>query len=178
MRIIAGKYRGITLLSFEAGNIRPTVDRVRENIFNKIQFNIPGARVLDLFGGTGAISLEFLSRGADDVIICDSNSKSIDLIKKNFAKVKLQPNLKSGDYKAVLKALKGDDFDVIFLDPPYDTDYAEISLAMIENNSILKADGIIIYEHLVGKEFVLPATLEIFDERKYGTVSVSFIRKK
>lgn len=178
MRIIAGKYRGISLLTFEAGNIRPTVDRVRENIFNKIQFNIPGAKVLDLFGGTGAISLEFLSRGAEKVITCDSNSKSIDLIKKNFAKVKLQPNLRNGDYKVILKGLSGQKFDIIFLDPPYDTDYAEISLAMIDGGNILEEDGIIVYEHIVGKEFALPESLEIFDERKYGTVSVTFIRKK
>lgn len=178
MRIVAGKYRGITLLTFEAGNIRPTVDRVRENIFNKIQFNIPGAKVLDLFGGTGAISLEFLSRGALEVITCDSNPKSIDLIKKNFAKVKLQPNLKNGDYKAVLKGLQGKKFDIIFLDPPYDTDYAEITLNTIESLDMLEEDGVIVYEHLVGKEFGLPESLEIFDERKYGTVSVTFIRKK
>ena len=178
MRIVAGKYRGITLLTFDAGNIRPTVDRVRENIFNKIQFNIPGARVLDLFGGTGAVSLEFISRGAADVVVCDNNAKSVDLIRKNFAKVSLKPNLKIGDYKAILQSLQGKTFDIIFLDPPYDTDYAEKSLDFIGNNNLLDEEGIIVYEHLVGKEFTMPECLEIFDERKYGTVAVTFIRKK
>ncbi|MBE5738468.1 MAG: 16S rRNA (guanine(966)-N(2))-methyltransferase RsmD [Clostridiales bacterium] len=178
MRIIAGKYRGISLLTFEADNIRPTVDRVRENIFNKIQFNIPGAKVLDLFGGTGAISLEFLSRGADEVIICDNNSKSIDLIKKNYAKVSITPNLINSDYTRALALNKGKQFDIIFLDPPYDTDFGEKSLSLIEEYLLLDDEGIIIYEHLMGKIFKIPSSLEIFDERKYGTVVVTFMRKK
>lgn len=177
MRIVAGKYRGTNLLTFEADNIRPTVDRVRENIFNKIQFDIVGARVLDLFCGTGAISLEFLSRGANEVIICDNNPKSIDLIKKNYAKIGVKPNLKMGDYLGTLKSLSGR-FDFIFLDPPYATDYAEKALFMIEERNLLEDDGIIIYEHLQGKEFALPERLEIYDEKKYGTVVVTYMRKK
>lgn len=177
MRIVAGKYRGTNLLTFEADNIRPTVDRVRENIFNKIQFDIVGARVLDLFGGTGAISLEFLSRGASEVIICDNNPKSIDLIKKNYAKIGVKPNLKMGDYISTLKSLSGR-FDFIFLDPPYATDYAEKALFMIDELNLLEGDGIIIYEHLQGKEFALPESLDIYDEKKYGTVVVTYIRKK
>lgn len=177
MRIVAGKYRGTNLLTFEADNIRPTVDRVRENIFNKIQFGIMGARVLDLFGGTGAISLEFLSRGAGEVIICDNNAKSIDLIKKNFAKIGVKPNLKMGDYVNTLKSLGGK-FDFIFLDPPYATDYAEKSLYLVDELNLLEDDGIVIYEHLQGKEFSLPENLEIYDEKKYGTVVVTYIRKK
>lgn len=177
MRIVAGKYRGTSLFTFEADNIRPTVDRVRENIFNKIQFDIVGARVLDLFGGTGAISLEFLSRGAGEVIICDNNPKSIDLIKKNYAKIGVKPNLKRGDYLSTLKSLSGK-FDFIFLDPPYATNYAEKALFMIEELSLLEDDGIIIYEHLQGKEFALPDDFEICDEKKYGTVVVTYIRKK
>ena len=84
MRIIAGKHKGLQLNTFDYQNIRPTIDRIRENIFNIIQFQIADSVVLDLFGGTGAISLEFVSRGAGKVITCDNNKDSIDLIRKNF----------------------------------------------------------------------------------------------
>ena len=84
MRIIAGKHKGLQLNTFDYDNIRPTIDRVRENIFNIIQFKVLGSSVLDLFGGTGAISLEFVSRGAKKVFTCDNNKDSISLIKKNL----------------------------------------------------------------------------------------------
>lgn len=176
MRIIAGKFRGTSLLSFDADNIRPTVDRVRENIFNKIQFGVSGAKVLDLFGGTGAISLEFLSRGASEVITGDNNPKSVSLIRKNFEKVGVKPNLKIGDYLNTLDGLSGKKFDYIFLDPPFDTDFGEKAIAKINELGLLEDDGIIIYEHLVGKAFSVPSALEVFDERKYGTVVATFLR--
>lgn len=176
MRVIAGKFRGTSLLSFDAENIRPTVDRVRENIFNKIQFGVSGAKVLDLFGGTGAISLEFLSRGASEVITCDCNPKSVDLIRKNFAKVGAKPNLKIGDYLKTLGDLVGKKLDYIFLDPPFDTDFGQKSIAKIKELNLLDDDGVIIYEHLVGKVFSVPNGIEVFDERKYGTVVATFLR--
>lgn len=176
MRIIAGKFRGTSLLTFDAENIRPTVDRVRENIFNKIQFGILGARVLDLFGGTGAVSLEFLSRGASEVFTCDNNPKSLDLIRQNFAKVGAKPNLKVGDYQKTLSSLAGKQFDYIFLDPPFATDFGEKSLLKIVELGLLAEDGVVIYEHLAGKEFAVPSGLLIFDERKYGTVVATFLR--
>lgn len=178
MRIIAGKYRGTNLLSFDADNIRPTVDRVRENIFNKIQFGVVGAKVLDLFGGTGAVSLEFLSRGAEKVITCDNDSRSISLIKKNFQKVGAVPDLKSCDYILALKECRGQKFDYIFLDPPFATDYGEKALEKIAEYGLLDESGIVIYEHLEEKQFSLPDGLEIYDERKYGTIVVSFVRQK
>ena len=105
MRIIAGKLKGLVLNTFDAENIRPTLDRAREGIFNKIQFVISGSNVLDLFGGTGAVSLEFLSRGASNVITCDNNKNSIELINQNFKKAKLTPILKIGDYLDTLNSL-------------------------------------------------------------------------
>ena len=90
MRIIAGKLKGLVLKTFEAENIRPTLDRAREGVFSKIQFIISGAYVLDLFAGTGAISLEFISRGAKKVITCDNNKKIIS----NFSFFKLSKTSK------------------------------------------------------------------------------------
>ena len=178
MRIIAGKFKGLNLLTFDADNIRPTTDRVRENIFNKIQFLIPNALVLDLFGGTGAVSLEFISRGAERVVTCDNNKKSVELINKNFAKAGIKPELKIGDFKEILRGLKGTLFDIIFLDPPFLEGFGEKAIDLIEELNLLKDDGLIVYEHLLDKAFKVSEMFEIVDERKYGTISVSFIRKK
>lgn len=178
MRIVAGKHRGLSLEEFDADNIRPTTDRVRENIFNKIQFDIPDSSVLDLFCGTGAVSLEFLSRNASKVISVDNNKNSIKLIEKNFTKAKEKPNLIKADYKDALKQLSNEKFDFVFLDPPYHTNYGEDALNIISNMSILNDSAIIIYEHLAETEFSCPANLEIYDYKKYGTIAVSFIRIK
>ena len=178
MRIVAGKHRGLSLYEFEASNIRPTTDRVRENIFNKIQFGIVGSAVLDLFCGTGAVSLEFISRGAEKVVSVDNNAKSIKLINQNFAKAKIKPTLIKSDYKSGILSQKGTKFDFIFLDPPFDTDFGEDSIKMIEMHDILAEDGLIIFEHLVGKDFQLPSRFEIVDSRKYGTIAVTYIKGK
>lgn len=177
MRIVAGKHKGLNLEEFDADNIRPTTDRVRENIFNKIQFDIPDSTVLDLFCGTGAVSLEFLSRNASKVISVDNNNNSIKLIERNFAKAKEKPNLIKADYKVALSQLSNEKFDFIFLDPPYHSNFGNDALSIIANSSILAENGIIIYEHLVDTQFDCPRDFEIFDYKKYGTIAVSFIRK-
>ena len=176
MRIIAGKHKGLVLNTFDADNIRPTIDRVRENIFNKIQFDISGSRVLDLFGGTGAVSLEFVSRGAGEVITVDNNINSLSLIEKNFQKAHQKPNLIKKDFQDALLMLKGKKFNFIFLDPPFASDYGQKSLELIVKYGLLEENGLIIYEHLVASEFQVPENLTICDSRKYGTISVSFLR--
>lgn len=175
MRIVAGKHRGLVLGEFDAGNIRPTIDRVRENIFNKIQFGVVGARVLDLFGGTGAVSLEFLSRGADRVVIVDNNKNSVHLITKNFDKCGENLNLLECDFRTALQKLDGEQFDYIFLDPPYAENFGEEAIELICRKNLLKGDGLIIYEHLNGKEFAIADGFELKDRKKYGTVNVSYI---
>lgn len=176
MRIIAGKHRGLNLNTFDIDNIRPTIDRVRENIFNKIQIGVVDSCVLDLFGGTGAVSLEFLSRGAREVITVDNNRKSIELIKKNFNKAKEALHLLEKDFKDALNVLKGKKFDFIFLDPPYAENYGEEAIKLICEYKLLAEDGLIVYEHLEGKQFSIPSNLELIDSKKYGTVYVSYIR--
>ena len=177
MRIVAGKHRGLNLEEFDADNIRPTTDRVRENIFNKIQFDIPDSSVLDLFCGTGAVSLEFLSRNAGRVVSVDNNANSIKLIEKNFAKAKEKPNLIKADYKVALKQVENVKFDFVFLDPPYHTDFGQDAINIIAKSNILADDAVVIYEHLVETNFNCPDNFEIYDYKKYGTIAVSFIRK-
>lgn len=177
MRIIAGKHKGRILSSFEAENIRPTSDRVKEAIFSKIQFVLSGSVVLDLFGGTGNFGLEALSRGAGKVYICDNNDKSINLINKNNLALGESAIIIKNDFKKILKNFCGTKFDIIFLDPPYATNYGEQSLAAILENGLLSKNGFVIFEHNKGKNFDFLG-YEIFDQKTYGTMQVSFLRCK
>ncbi|AFY00300.1 16S rRNA (guanine(966)-N(2))-methyltransferase RsmD [Bdellovibrio bacteriovorus] len=122
MRIIAGKYRGHQLVAFDADHIRPTTDRVKETLFNKLQFDIDGARVVDLFCGTGNLGIEALSRGAEFCTFVEKNPKSLVITRKNFEKLRVP----AADYKIVnmdviayLKSYEGEPFNIIFADPPF-----------------------------------------------------------
>lgn len=178
MRIIAGKHKGLNLKSFDFDGTRPTSDKVREAIFSKIQFSILGSNCLDLFGGTGAITLELLSRGAENVVVCDNNIKSINLIKENSVKAKESPEIIKSDFKVCLKNLNLENrkFDIIFLDPPYKSDFGKISLNLIEEYNLLSDDGIVIYECDKNTTVNLNK-LSIYDEKVYGTIKVYFLRK-
>ena len=179
MRIIAGKHKGLNLKSFDFEGTRPTSDKVREAVFSKIQFNIMGSRCLDLFGGTGAVTLELLSRGAESVIVCDNNIKSISLIKENSTKAKENPTILKMDYKQALakQSEENNQFDIIFLDPPYKSDFGNKSIKYICDNNLLDDDGILIYE--CDKSTVVDsANFEVFDEKVYGTIKVVFIKKR
>lgn len=174
MRIIAGTLKGLKLNEFDADNIRPTIDRVREAIFSKIQFRIKDAQILDLFCGTGAVSLEFLSRGGN-VVSVDNNKNSISLIKQNFSKAKQKPNLLECDYKIALDKLKNQQFDIVFLDPPFASDFAENALEIVAKNNMLAQDGIVVWEHPTSKQISYPALFKLIDEKKYGTIAVSYL---
>ncbi|MDG0816941.1 16S rRNA (guanine(966)-N(2))-methyltransferase RsmD [Bdellovibrio svalbardensis] len=122
MRIIAGKYRGHQLVAFKADHIRPTTDRVKETLFNKLQFDIGDAKVADLFCGTGNLGIEALSRDARFCTFVEKNPKSLTITRQNLEKLKVPP----GSYKIVnmdvisfLKAYTGEAFDIIFADPPF-----------------------------------------------------------
>lgn len=175
MRIIAGKNKGTKLYDFEYDNIRPTLDRVRESVFNTLQTRINSeCEVLDLFCGTGAFSLEFLSRGAKSIISVDNNSNSINLIKKNFAKCKSKPNLLECDYKKALKTLSEKQFDIIFLDPPFESNYAQKAIEKIVETNMLKENGIIVWEKHIQTPSVFFDGLRVLDEKKYGTICVVY----
>ena len=175
MRIIAGKHKGRVLSSFEADNIRPTSDRVKEAIFSKIQFLLPNLTVLDLFGGTGNFGFEALSRGAKQVYICDNNEKSIALITKNNKALGENAIIIKNDFHKCLKNFKSNMFDLIFLDPPYATNYGEQSLELIKKYNLLTSEGMVIFEHNKGKTFNYSG-YELFDQKTYGTMQVSFLR--
>ena len=132
MRVITGKARGVVLKTPEGELTRPTTDRVKEALFSIIQFDLPGATVLDLFGGTGQLGIEAISRGAQSAVFVDSREDACKLIRENLRRTKFEKEGKviRADYMDYLKRCK-EKFSVILLDPPYSEVFLENSLNMI-----------------------------------------------
>ena len=179
MRVIAGKYKGRALFSPKDESVRPTTDRIKENVFNLIQGRIAGASFLDLFGGSGAMSIEALSRGAREAVISDPSRDSVALIKKNFAKVGVgkEGQILELPYDLAAKRLVGKRFDLIYLDPPYRAPYYEDILARISDCDLLAEDGVLLFEHATERPFPEAKGYVIFDSRKYGSVTLELLRR-
>ena len=179
MRVITGKARGIQLKTPDGMLTRPTADRVKEALFSIINFDIPGAKVLDLFGGTGQLGIEALSRGAESAVFVDSREKSCKLIRENLRRTKLEQNAKviRSDYLDYLNRCR-ESYNIIILDPPYAEVYLENALKRITEIDILQSDGIIITERPLGKE--LPWDFEGYTrskDYKYGKILLTIYRK-
>lgn len=147
MRIITGTARGTKLQTLEGEATRPTSERTKESVFSMLQFDIEGRRVLDLFGGSGQMGLEALSRGAASATIVDQSPDAVKIIKANAQKTKLFDRcvILTKDYKAYLKGTK-EKFDIIFLDPPYDTNMLAESMRIILEQDMLNYGGTIVLE--------------------------------
>ncbi len=183
MRVISGTAKGKKLNSLEGLETRPTLDRVKEAVFNIIQFDIKDSVVLDLFSGSGALGIEALSRGAKEAILCDASSKAIKIINKNLEETRLKDKAKviNTDYLVTLSKIKDKKFDIIFLDPPYKSDYVEKSIEYILKYNLLAENGIIIVETNDKNkidEIKAKKGLEVYDTRKYGIAIIIFIRKE
>ena len=184
MRVISGTARGKKLNSLPGLDTRPTLDRVKEALFNIIQFDLKDKSILDLFSGSGALAIEALSRGAKEATLCDNSYKAIEVIKKNLADTKLEDKAEviNKDYIEALKHVsnKSKKFDFIFLDPPYKSKFIVNSLEQIIELDLLKKNGIIIAETDDKEkidEIKKLKKLEVYDVRKYGIVLIIFIRK-
>lgn len=184
MRVISGKARGTKLSSIESLSTRPTLDRVKESLFNIIQNNLKGAVILDLFAGSGQLGIEALSRGADKAYLCDINRDAVKMIKQNLKKTKLKDKavVINEDYKKALRILNTNEkFDIIFIDPPYKEDIAVDSIIDIIHESRLKENGIMIIEtdeiERDLREINKIENIKIIDQRKYGRASLIFIKE-
>ncbi len=179
MRVITGTARGISLKTPDGMKTRPTADRVKEALFSIIQFELPGATVLDLFGGTGQLGIEALSRGAKRAVFVDAWEDACKLIRENLRRTKLesQATVVRSDYLQYLNRT-AEKFDIILLDPPYAEVFLENSLKMITEIDILQSGGIIVAERPLGKE--LPWEFEGFSrsrDYKYGKTLLAVYRK-
>ena len=166
MRVIAGTAKGTKLNSIDDISTRPTLDRVKEPLFSIIQNNIVESNVLDLFVGSGALGIESLSRGAKHCTFCDKSYKSIQMLKENIQKVRMQEKstILNIDYKKCLDEQK-EKFDIIFIDPPYKMDIAIDSVKRIIELELLAKDGIIIIET---DEYDRVRKMEVYGNDKFG----------
>jgi 16S rRNA (guanine(966)-N(2))-methyltransferase RsmD len=150
MRVISGSARGLKLKAPEGLGTRPTTDRIKESLFNIIAQDIYGCCFLDLFSGSGAMAVEALSRGAERAVLIDKDSQSIRSIRANVeaARVSDRAEIMSCDVMTGIAALgkRGERFDIIFMDPPYNKGLVQESLAQIVKAGILAEDGFIIAE--------------------------------
>ena len=148
MRIISGKARGTKLYTLDGTATRPTLDRVKESLFNIIQNDIEDSTVLDLFSGSGAIGLEFLSRGAKRAVLCDSSKDAIKIIKQNVQKTHFEEKVEvyNMEFTKLVERLQNQKFDIIYIDPPYATDYIKIALEKIIEFKLVDINTKIIIE--------------------------------
>lgn len=180
MRVISGIAKGVSLKTPDGHATRPTADRIKEAMFSIIQFDIPGTAVLDLFGGTGQLGIEALSRGAKSALFVDQAESACKLIQENLRRTKLQNSAKviRSDYLTFLKNTR-EKFDIILLDPPYAEIFLENSLKMISEIDILQSNGIIVTERPVEKALSIdfPGFSRSRDY-KYGNTVLTIYRKE
>jgi 16S rRNA (guanine966-N2)-methyltransferase len=183
MRIVGGKYRGLTLAAPKDERVRPTSDRVREALYNilahndfDVGFRIEGARVLDLFSGTGALGLEALSRGAKYVLFVDDSAESRGLVRRNVEAMQATGVTKIWRRDATalgeMAANAGGPFDLVLLDPPYRKDLLGPAMISVRDGKWLADKALIVAEMAADEKFIVPAGFALIDERDYGQTKV------
>ncbi len=184
MRIITGKAKGIQLKTLEGEQTRPTASRVKEAVFSMIQFDIEGRSVLDLFAGSGQMALEAISRGAKEAILVDKSKEAISIIKENVQKTKFSDACKiyQSDYLDYCNRLCKNQFDIIFLDPPYALKmYAPALKALLDANAI-KPTTLIICESgedaVFGDDKVLESKFVVEKQSKYSKTVITVFKLK
>lgn len=183
MRIITGKLKGMNLFSPKNMDVRPTADRVKESVFNILGNYFYEAKVLDLFAGSGNLGLEAWSRGATEVHFVDQSQQSLQLLRRNLEKARLENDvyIHKGDAINIIKKLFNNQhkFDYIFCDPPYNKGYVRNALINVTQYDILSENGMIIVEH--NKDEVIDLSvvykLKLVRIEKYGDTHVSFLKK-
>ncbi len=178
MRIIAGSGRGRTLVAPKGTDTRPTQDYVRESLFNILLRNVPDAKVLDLFAGSGALALEALSRGAQYAVLADSGAQAYASILRNVETLKAQDRAKvyKSEWQTTLACLAAEKqrFSLVFLDPPYRLEGIETIFMRLAELSLLEKDALVVAERARGNEPMLDARFEKTDVRRYGDTEIYF----
>ena len=179
MRIISGSARGRKLKEPQGLDTRPTTDKVKESLFNIIQFELEGRRVLDLFAGTGQLGLEALSRGAEHCTFVDRRQEAAALVRENIGLCRFEDRAQvvQEEAQAFLRACR-ERFDVVFLDPPYKTDLLDQCVEKITRFDILREHGIIVCES--GADQSVPALTSPYEagrEYRYGQIKLTVCRR-
>lgn len=181
MRIIAGSKRGLKLESLEGLNTRPTTDRVKESLFNLIQFEIYGAKVLDLFGGSGALGIEALSRGAQSAVFVDQNPACAGIMARNLDKAKFSASAQilTQDWLTALAKLENHAFDLVFVDPPYHAALELLVLEKLDLYNLLSEDALVAIEHPASR--TLPESVSGYSflkSKHYGSTAITLYRRQ
>lgn len=177
MRVVTGKARG-RKLSVPAGrDVRPTSDRVREAVFSSLGERVPGARVLDLFAGSGALGIEALSRGATRAVFVEKTGAALSAVRSNLEVTGLEDlaTVLARDAFAALRGLRraNERFDLVFLDPPYDAGLLERALDSIASGGLLAEGGAIVAEHRISLKIDAPRGLRTRTRKSYGGTAVT-----
>ena len=177
MRVISGIAKGIKLESIDSLATRPTLDRVKEALFSILQPYLQEAKILDLFAGSGALGIEALSRGASSCVFCEKSREAAKKIKSNVERTHLEKKalILQKDYKQCLQEMKGETFDIIFLDPPYKMDWAENVCREIVKANLLKKNGYIIWERSAKRDVQTIEGLKTIKEKNYKTTVITFL---
>ena len=181
MRVISGKAKGRRLIAPKGGAIRPTADRIKESLFNILPRDFSGMKILELFAGTGNISIEALSRGAESALLVDASERSARIIRENLRRLELTDRAQMWvmPVRRALNAVgrQGQKFDVIFLDPPYDQKLVGRSLELIASVDPIYPTGLVVAEHSVRETLKSSYRfLSLNDQRRYGDTLLSFFR--
>jgi 16S rRNA (guanine966-N2)-methyltransferase len=182
MRVIAGRAKGRRLRTPKGRELRPTADRVKEALFNILPHDLVGRKVLDLFAGTGNLSIEALSRGAEEAVLVDVSREAAEVIEENLQTLKLAAEsrvLTASVFKSVrMLSRRGEKFDLIFIDPPYDKELVGETLKAIAKEELLAETGVAIAEHSVREKVQERyGTLVLTDRRRYGDTQLSFFTR-
>ena len=182
MRIITGRARGIKLDTLEGEMTRPTTERAKEAIFSRLQFEIEGRRVLDLFAGSGQMGLEAVSRGATHAVLVDQSKDAVKIIRKNAERTRLDGDctIVCSDFADYLRTRRGKDpFDLVFIDPPYPMSACRAAVEAILENRLLKPHGILVLESgepdPLGRDTPLSDRFEVLKAARYGKAYVTIL---
>lgn len=178
MKVISGKYKGRNIEGFDIDGTRPTMDRVKESLFAMIQNYLDNATILDLFSGSGNLAIESLSEGAKSAVLVDSNYKAIKVIEGNIKTIGIaDTKVLNMDYKKAIEYLKNETFNIIFLDPPYKTNYIEEAMNLISKYNILSNDGIVVCESDSLDKIVYDDNYKCIKDKKYGDKYIVILKK-
>lgn len=176
MRVISGVARGRKLQSMEGLHTRPTADRVKESMFNILMEKVAGARVLDVFAGSGALGIEALSRGAESCVFIENDINAVAVVKENLTNTKLlhKATVHFRDALSFLKS-QNESYDIIFIDPPYDAGLYNEVLATIVAKKILNSEGVVVIERRADSPLVIETGLTLLSDRKYGKTAIQIM---
>ncbi len=179
MKVISGTLKGRKIDGYNLDGTRPTMDRVKESLFAMIQNYIDESICLDLFSGSGNLGIEAISEGATFAYFNDNNKKAVEIIKKNIKNFNIleKSEILNMNYKKVLNELTGKKIDIIFLDPPYKTNYIEESIKLIDSNNLLSDNGIIVCESSDLNKIIYTNKFQVLKEKKYGDKWVVILEK-